>query len=74
MKDIPIGDVLSKITGNVNRHEGGVVQMFLPKVLPPADDPPPGNFPGPLPSQTIPRSVRKFDCRLISKTTSGTAD
>jgi len=40
MKDVPMGDILPGIIGNVERHRGEVVQMILPNTPPTVDNPP----------------------------------
>ena len=38
MKDTPVGDIPPRIVGNVKCHQGEVIQMPLPHVLPTIDD------------------------------------
>ena len=38
MDDVPMGDIPPGVIGRVERHQGEVIQMFLPNVLPAVDD------------------------------------
>jgi len=38
MEDRPMGDILPGIIDKTERHQGGVIHMFIPNALPPVND------------------------------------